>query len=235
MRTRAFVLAGVAALVAAKAFAQARPTFEIAPFIGYRFGGSVGDTFSAATYGIDGAASAGVTVSVSVGKTTAIELLFSRQDTGVDVAAYPSTQHHALTIDHLMAGAVGEFPGHGGRVHPFMEAYLGLTRIQSRDANGGYSTYGLDCSGFVKAVFASNGINLPRVAREQALVGMPVGWSQLQSGDRLYFACKGGQIDHAGIYMGNGFFIHSSMSRGGVAVDSVLKPFYMNSLVAARR
>ena len=25
-------------MVAAKAFAQARPTFEIAPFIGYRFG-----------------------------------------------------------------------------------------------------------------------------------------------------------------------------------------------------
>ncbi len=140
---RTVILAGLLPLVVAPAiFAQGRTTFEVAPFIGYRFGGSVGDTFSAATYGIDGAGSAGVTVSVSVGKTTAIELLFSRQDTGVDVAAYPSTQHHALTIDHLMAGAVGEFPGHDGGLRPFVEAYLGLTRIQSRDANDGYSTYG---------------------------------------------------------------------------------------------
>ena len=100
---------------------------------------------------------------------------------------------------------------------------------------GGYSLGGLDCSGFVKAVFASHGVNLPRTSRDQAMVGIPVGWSQLQPGDRLYFACKGGQIDHAGIYMGNGFFIHSSASRGGVAVDSVLKPFYMSALVAARR
>jgi len=143
MRLRPLIIVTCMLCAAAPlAHAQGRGSVEIAPFIGYRFGGSVGDTFSAVTYGIDGAASAGVTVSVSVGKTTAIELLFSRQDTGVDVAAYPSTQHHELTIDHLMAGAVGEFPGHGGRVHPFMEAYLGLTRIQSRDANGGYSTYG---------------------------------------------------------------------------------------------
>ncbi len=100
---------------------------------------------------------------------------------------------------------------------------------------GGYSFDGLDCSGFVKAVFASHGINLPRASRDQAAVGMPVGWAQLQPGDRLYFACKGGQIDHAGIYLGNGLFIHSSRSRGRVAVDSVLAPFYANSLVAARR
>jgi hypothetical protein len=143
MRVRPVVLATLVALATAPAIlGQERATVEIAPFIGYRWGGSVGDTFSAATYGIDGATSAGMTVSVSVGKTTAIELLFSKQDTGVDVAAYPDTQHHALTIDHLMAGAVGEFPGHGGRVHPFMEAYVGLTRIESRDPNGGYSTYG---------------------------------------------------------------------------------------------
>ncbi|HUV05405.1 MAG TPA: SH3 domain-containing C40 family peptidase [Armatimonadota bacterium] len=100
---------------------------------------------------------------------------------------------------------------------------------------GGYSLGGLDCSGFVKAVFASQGVNLPRTARDQAMVGIPVGWSQLQAGDRLYFACKRVQIDHAGIYIGNGFFIHSSASRGGVAVDSVMKPFYMSTLVAARR
>lgn len=120
--------------------------------------------------------------------------------------------------------------GTGSRIVNTALKYLGIPYKW-----GGYSAGGVDCSGFVKAVFGSCGIALPRVSREQALVGIPVGWSQLQPGDRLYFACKGSQIDHAGIYIGNGLFIHSSASRGGVAVDNVLKGFYLNSLVAARR
>ncbi|MDI6827813.1 MAG: C40 family peptidase [Armatimonadota bacterium] len=101
---------------------------------------------------------------------------------------------------------------------------------------GGYSWNGLDCSGFVKAVFASHGIELPRTAREQANVGIPVDASNLQPGDRLYFACKGGAVDHCGIYLGNGLFIHSSSSRGGVAIDNLLtKSLYFNTLVAVRR
>ena len=100
---------------------------------------------------------------------------------------------------------------------------------------GGYSGGGIDCSGFVKAVFASHGVQLPRVSRDQSQVGAPVMFSQLQAGDRLYFACKGGEVDHAGIYVGNGLFIHSSVRNRGVAVESISKPFYLNSLVAARR
>jgi hypothetical protein len=142
VRTRALILAGLAGLVAAPvAIAQGQTTVEIAPFIGYRSGGSVGDTFSAASYGIDGARSEGVAVSVRVAPTTSVAFLFSRQDTGVDVAAYPSTQHYALTIDHWMAGAIGEFPGYAGGVHPFMEAYLGATQIQSRNGYSSSSTY----------------------------------------------------------------------------------------------
>jgi len=100
---------------------------------------------------------------------------------------------------------------------------------------GGYSWAGLDCSGFVKAVFANFGIALPRCSRDQARMGQPVSYDQLQPGDRLYFACKGGDIDHTGIYAGNGYFIHSASSRGGVTFDSVQSPKYARSLVAARR
>lgn len=100
---------------------------------------------------------------------------------------------------------------------------------------GGLSANGIDCSGFVKSVFSSFGISLPRVARDQAQVGMQVGWQQLRPGDRLYFSCKGRRIDHTGIYMGNGLFIHSSVGRCGVAVDRITKPLFLRSLVAARR
>jgi hypothetical protein len=131
MRTVALVLAVLPALGAAnQAIAQGPTTVEIAPFIGYRFGGSVGDTFSAASYGIDGARSVGVTISVPIRPDRAVEFLFSRQDTGVDVAVYPGTQRYALTIDHWMVGAVSEFPGHSGHVHPFTAAFVGLTNFR---------------------------------------------------------------------------------------------------------
>ncbi len=142
MRTVALVLGVVAALGAAnQTFAQGPATVEIAPFIGYRFGGSVGDTSSAASYGIDAARSEGVTISVPVRRDRAVEFLFSRQDTGVDVEGLFDTKHYALTIDHWMVGAVGEFPGHTGRVRPFVAAYLGLTNFRSSNGGGTSDTW----------------------------------------------------------------------------------------------
>lgn len=94
---------------------------------------------------------------------------------------------------------------------------------------------GMDCSAFVRMVFAHHGISLPRTAREQAQVGASVPFDQLQPGDRLYFQCKNPYIDHCGIYAGNGYFIHCSASRNGVAIDSLASEFYWRSLIVARR
>ncbi len=94
---------------------------------------------------------------------------------------------------------------------------------------------GMDCSAFVQMVFAQYGIKLPRTAREQAQVGINVPLDQLQPGDRLYFQCKNPYIDHCGIYAGDGYFVHCSASRNGVAVDSLVSDFYWRSLVVARR
>ncbi len=109
--------------------------------------------------------------------------------------------------------------------------YLGVPYVY-----GGNSTAsGIDCSAFVKTVYSQYGINLPRTAREQANVGEPVTGNEIQPGDRLYFSCKHNYVDHCGIYIGNGYFIHASASRGGVAVDSLSKKFYSDSLVAIMR
>lgn len=94
---------------------------------------------------------------------------------------------------------------------------------------------GLDCSAFVQRVFAARGIKLPRTSAEQAKVGMPVPVSQLQPGDRLYFAVKGNRIDHCGIYIGNGLFVHASGRHNAVVISSLYEPLYARSLVAIRR
>jgi NlpC/P60 family/Bacterial SH3 domain len=110
--------------------------------------------------------------------------------------------------------------------------YLGVPYVW-----GGNGPSGLDCSGLVKNCFGSCGILLPRRASEQARVGQPVPLtlSALRPGDRLYFAVGRSSIDHTGIYLGNGYFIHASMSRGRVAIDHLSRPLYGRHLVAARR
>ena len=104
---------------------------------------------------------------------------------------------------------------------------------------GGTTAAGIDCSGFVQAVYAAHGIGLPRVSGDQATVGYDVpknDWSQWVPGDRMYFACHHDRIDHTGMYIGDGRFIHSSMGHGQqVAVDRVDTAYYAQHLVCVRR
>lgn len=104
---------------------------------------------------------------------------------------------------------------------------------------GGTSTKGIDCSGFVKTVFYSQGIILARDASQQAKYGEPVDISNrnnLQPGDLLFFGRSAQRITHVGIYLGNGDFIHSS---GKVHISSIdpKDPKFVaeRNFVAARR
>lgn len=96
---------------------------------------------------------------------------------------------------------------------------------------------GIDCSGFVQQLFGKIGEKLPRTAAEQAKVGLKIErLEDLQAGDRLYFwDRKRGKIGHTGLYLGNGFFVHSSVNNHGVATDDLRNPKWRNMLVAARR
>lgn len=91
-----------------------------------------------------------------------------------------------------------------------------------------------DCSGFVKRTFGYFGIKLPRTAREQFNMGIPV--IELAEGDLVFFTTYASYPSHVGIYIGNDKFIHSSSYRsGGVRIDSLESNYYHKRYIGARR
>ena len=85
-----------------------------------------------------------------------------------------------------------------------------------------------DCSGFVYYVFKNNGISIPRSSRTQAQSGNQLKRDALKRGDILFFDTHDRKhINHSGIYLGKGKFIHSSSGKAyGVTISELDKGFY---------
>lgn len=97
------------------------------------------------------------------------------------------------------------------------QSYLGSPYVY-----GGASPSGFDCSGFVYYVYGTFGISVGRTPAAQASAGTQVDKASLQVGDIVLFAGTGGSgITHAGIYAGNGQFIHSPNSRSTVSYSDL--------------
>lgn len=101
---------------------------------------------------------------------------------------------------------------------------------------GGASPGGFDCSGFTSYIFSQFGISLYRTAAGQYGNGVPVSKGNLIAGDLVFFACYSSSINHVGIYVGNGRFIHSSSpSSGGVIYSALNSGYYAKAYVGATR
>lgn len=99
---------------------------------------------------------------------------------------------------------------------------------------GGASPSGFDCSGYTMYVYSQHGYSLPHSATSQWQSGIGTrvySISALQVGDLVFFndpsRNAGKACSHAGIYIGDGQFIHSSSSRsGGVIISSLTSGYY---------
>nr|WP_231107764.1 C40 family peptidase [Stenotrophomonas maltophilia] len=97
---------------------------------------------------------------------------------------------------------------------------------------------GFDCSGLVGYVFRSAlGIELPRVSREMAHdnnAELINDRAALAAGDLVFFGRKG-RVDHVGIYVGDGRFLHAPSAGKDVRVDTLLSGYWGNKFMQARR
>jgi len=87
-----------------------------------------------------------------------------------------------------------------------------------------------DCSGFVYYIFTTNSIPIPRTSLDQSKSGKKIIREELEIGDILFFDThQKNHINHSGIYLGNGKFIHSTSGKAyGVTISSLDKGFYLD-------
>ena len=94
---------------------------------------------------------------------------------------------------------------------------------------------GFDCSGLVGYVFRTIGIDLPRVSRAMAGEGTRVAnRDALAEGDLVFFGRRG-HIDHVGIYVGEGKFLHAPSKGRDVTVSSLTSGYWAQKYLEARR
>ncbi len=87
-----------------------------------------------------------------------------------------------------------------------------------------------DCSGFVYYLFKSNNISIPRTSLNQSKSGKKIMRQELKKGDILFFdTAHRNHVNHSGVYLGEGKFIHSSSGKAyGVTISSLDKGFYLD-------
>ncbi len=175
-------------------------------------------------------------------------------------------QHHAHTDwwqVQLPDGRIGYLRYHAGQE---LKAWLKTRSLKAENLIataqqyigipytwGGTSPKTMDCSGFIRVVFAQHGVLFQRDASQQARQGKPIpiattttakheDFTQLQPGDLLFFgdriAPKQYKITHVALYIGGGEYIHAA---GLVKINSLLRTASnydderYTTLVSARR
>jgi cell wall-associated NlpC family hydrolase len=141
----------------------------------------------------------------------------------------PKTTAPATSTNKPSAAAVARVLGNTSVVRA---AYSKVGRPYVWGASGPRA---FDCSGFTRYVMKQFGVDLPHSSRLQARMGRFVSRSNLQPGDLVFFATRGGGISHVGLYVGDGKMVHASTPSTGVIISSLSERYYAARYVGARR
>jgi len=101
---------------------------------------------------------------------------------------------------------------------------------------GGTTPNGFDCSGFIYYVYRqAAGVTLPRETQGLIQIGHPIEITDLRPADIVYFKIDRREPLHAGIYVGNGQFIHAPSTNGQVNLQELDSDYWKSRYQGARR
>jgi hypothetical protein len=119
-------------------------------------------------------------------------------------------------------------------IQVLLASYLGKPYVCAEEGPDAF-----DCSGLTYNIYGSMGIDIPRVAREQAKVGRTISFKDLHYGDLIFFGNTNKhsrRINHVGMYLGNGWFAHASSKDRKVTISHFEKePKYFKRIKICKR
>ena len=141
----------------------------------------------------------------------------------------------APLVEQLQAlNEAQQAPSTSGRIKSVLQRAFALLGTPYR-WGGTSPESGFDCSGLVGYVFRSIGIDLPRVSRAMANEGVAItDRTALAEGDLVFFGRRG-RVDHVGIYVGDGKFLHAPRTGRDVTVSSLTSGYWAQKYMEARR
>jgi cell wall-associated NlpC family hydrolase len=127
--------------------------------------------------------------------------------------------------------------GSEGRIQRVLRGAMALMGTPYRWGGTSPDT-GFDCSGLVGYVFQhALGIELPRISHDMAVTtegDIIKDRSQLTPGDLVFFG-RSGRVNHVGIYVGEGRFLHAPSAGKDVRIDSMTSGYWGDRFLQARR
>jgi cell wall-associated NlpC family hydrolase len=146
---------------------------------------------------------------------------------GAPLAVVPAAEPAAPADPAIAAELPKPFAAFSRSATAMLDALTARARSQlgTRYVLGASSPGGaLDCSAFTRFAMEALGLRLPRTAAQQAKVGVavPRDRERLRPGDLLTFGSRR-RVSHVGIYLGEGRFIHASVTSGQVIETTFAK------------
>ncbi len=113
---------------------------------------------------------------------------------------------------------------------------MGFIGVPYKWGGNSPETGGLDCSGFVKAVYEQiAGRVLPRRSDQQAAATQPIDTTELQPGDLVFFDTMKRAFSHVGIYVGEGRFVHAPRTGAEIRMEDMRGRYWAQRFDGARR
>lgn len=152
------------------------------------------------------------------------QMQFPRQEGKISPISFASKQDGAYPLSILTPSE------QKNKLRLLLQEQLGKPYVY-----GGAGPDRFDCSGLVQFAYHGIGIQIPRVAQDQAKIGREVFREDLEFGDVVFFSKDGKNIGHDGIYVGNSKMIHAPQTGMPVMVSRIDSAYYKDKFIKAVR